>query len=326
MKTPSLVILRLLRLIAILFVVSTMCFFSLSLLPGDPARAILGDTSATPQAIAALHHQLGLDHPLFDRFTTWLGNVLHGDLGSSYRTGQPVMTIIRDRAPVTIELIVISQLMALTLAIPAAIAAAYRRRRTTDRLIGLWVFTALSVPDFVLGVLLIYVASVKFGMFPATGWVPISSGLGANLQSAILPSAALAAASFALYQRVLRSDLTETLKKDYITVASAKGVSPWRVTVRHALRPSLLGLVTTVGVTVGTLIGSTVIVENLFSLPGLGNELATAVSGRDYIEVQGIVLVIATSFVVINALVDLLYGLIDPRLSAARTFGKGATQ
>ncbi len=325
-KVWRLVALRLVRLVTILAVVCTLCFFSLSLLPGDPARVILGETAATPQAVATLRHQLGLDKPLGDRFFSWLGDVLHGNLGRSYRTGQPVMQIIRHRAPVTLELIVLSQLMALVLAVPAAIAAAYRRRRVTDRVIGLWVFASLSTPDFVIGVLLIYIFSVQAGVLPANGLTPWSGGAIDHLRSELMPAAALAAASFAVYQRVLRSDLIETLRKDFVSVAIAKGISPARVTFRHAMRPSVLGLSTTVGVTVGTLIGSTVVVESLFGLPGLGAELATAVSSRDYVEVQGLVLVIAAAFVLINAAVDLLYGVIDPRLSAARTFGRGGAE
>jgi len=316
---------RVVRLIGVLLVVSVLCFFSMSLLPGDPARIILGETSATPEAVASLRAELGLDQPIVERFVHWIGGVLHGDLGSSYRTGQSVMGIIGDRAPVTLELIVLSQIIALALAIPAAIVAAYRRRTATDRAISLWVFTTLSTPDFVIGVLLVLVFSVSWGIFPSTGYTPWSDGIGPHLESLVMPALALASASFALYQRVLRADLVETLRRDYIAVARAKGISMWRVTFRHALRPSLTGLVTSVGVTIGTLIGSTVVIESLFGLPGIGAELASAVVNRDYVEVQGLVLMIAASFVVINALVDLLYGVIDPRLSlAASTSGRGA--
>jgi peptide/nickel transport system permease protein len=316
------VALRIVRLAAVLLIVSTLCFFALSLLPGDPAQVILGEAGATPEAVAALRHQLGLDQPLGDRFLSWLGGVLRGDLGESYRTGQPVMEIVTDRVPITIELIVLSQVIALALAVPAAIAAATRRRSGTDRAMSLWVFTSLSTPDFVVGVLLIWIFSVTFGLLPANGYVPWGDGIGEHLGSMIMPALALASSSFALYQRVLRADLIETLQRDFISVARAKGLSPGRVMFRHAMRPSLLGLSTSLGVTIGTLIGSTVVVETLFGLPGLGAELAAAVNARDYVEVQGIVLVVATSFVLINALVDFLYGVIDPRLSVVKTFGK----
>ncbi|MBU2693668.1 ABC transporter permease [Nocardioides sp. WV_118_6] len=312
--------LKVLRLLAVLLVVSTLCFFSLALLPGDPARLMLGD-SATPEAVATLRSQLGLDLPTLERFGHWIGGVLQGDLGESYRTGQSVTEILGERAPVTVELIVLSQIIALGLAVPAAIVAAHRRRTGTDRALSLWVFTALSTPDFVVGVVLIWILSVHLGWFPANGYAPWSDGVGPHLSSLIMPAIALAGTSFALYQRVLRADLVETLRQDYIEVARAKGLSLTRITFRHALRPSLLGLSTQIGVTVGMLIGSTVVVESLFGLPGIGDELAGAVTARDYVEVQGLVLVIATCFVLVNALVDVLYPVIDPRLASSRRGG-----
>ncbi|MBM7517390.1 ABC transporter permease [Nocardioides nitrophenolicus] len=312
--------LKLLRLAAVLLVVSTLCFFSLALLPGDPARLMLGD-SATPEAVATLRTQLGLDLPTMERFGHWIGGVLQGDLGESYRTGQSVTEILAERAPVTVELIVLSQVLALALAVPAAIVAAHRRRTGTDRALSLWVFTALSTPDFVVGVVLIWILSVHLGWFPANGYAPWSDGVGPHLSSLAMPAIALAGTSFALYQRVLRADLVETLRQDYIDVARAKGLSLTRITFRHALRPSLLGLTTQIGVTVGMLIGSTVVVESLFGLPGIGDELAGAVTARDYVEVQGLVLVIATCFVLVNALVDVLYPVIDPRLASSRRGG-----
>ncbi|WP_418057303.1 ABC transporter permease [Pimelobacter simplex] len=312
--------LKVLRLLAVLLVVSTLCFFSLALLPGDPARLMLGD-SATPEAVATLRSQLGLDLPTLERFGHWIGGVLQGDLGESYRTGQSVTEILGERAPVTVELIVLSQIIALGLAVPAAIVAAHRRRTGTDRALSLWVFTALSTPDFVVGVVLIWILSVHLGWFPANGYAPWSEGVGPHLSSLIMPAIALAGTSFALYQRVLRADLVETLRQDYIEVARAKGLSLTRITFRHALRPSLLGLSTQIGVTVGMLIGSTVVVESLFGLPGIGDELAGAVTARDYVEVQGLVLVIATCFVLVNALVDVLYPVIDPRLASSRRGG-----
>jgi peptide/nickel transport system permease protein len=315
--------LKVLRLAAVLLVVSSLCFFSLSLLPGDPARLMLGDT-ATDEAVATLRSQLGLDLPTMERFGHWLGGVLQGDLGESYRTGQSVTQVLAERAPVTVELIVLSQVIALGLAVPAAIVAAHRRRTGTDRALSLWVFTALSTPDFVVGVVLIWILSVHLGWFPANGYAPWSDGVGPHLSSLIMPAIALAGTSFALYQRVLRADLVETLRQDYIEVARAKGLSLTRITFRHALRPSLLGLSTQIGVTVGMLIGSTVVVESLFGLPGIGDELAGAVTARDYVEVQGLVLVIATCFVLVNALVDVLYPVIDPRLASSRRARGGA--
>lgn len=315
--TARFVVLRLLRLVAVLLVVSALCFLSLNLLPGDPARAILGE-SGTPESVAALQQELGLDVPMGERYITWLGGILQGDFGRSYANRLPVADIILQRAPVTIELILLSQLIALAVAIPLATVAAVKRGTAVDRGISSLVFLAVSVPSFVLAFVLIWVFAIKLGLYPANGFIPISAGLGQNLGSLLLPSLALAAGPAALYQRVLRADLAETYGQEFMNVARAKGVSPLRMAVRHAFRPSLLGLTTSLGVVVGVLIGSSVIIENLFSLPGLGSILATSVSGRDYVVVQGVVLVAATAFVLINAAVDLVYGLIDPRLRKAR--------
>lgn len=315
--TARFVVLRLLRLAAVLLVVSALCFLSLNLLPGDPARAILGE-SGTPESVAALQQELGLNAPIGERYITWLGGILQGDFGRSYANRLPVADIILQRAPVTIELILLSQLIALAVAIPLATVAAVKRGTAVDRGISSLVFLAVSVPSFVLAFVLIWVFAIKLGLYPANGFIPISAGLGQNLGSLLLPSLALAAGPAALYQRVLRADLAETYGQEFMNVARAKGVSPLRMAVRHAFRPSLLGLTTSLGVVVGVLIGSSVIIENLFSLPGLGSILATSVSGRDYVVVQGVVLVAATAFVLINAAVDLVYGLIDPRLRRAR--------
>lgn len=311
------VALRLIRLVGVLLVVSILCFLSLNLLPGDPAQAILG-ISASPEALAAMHVELGLDRPLIPRMLHWLGGVLTGDLGRSYANNQPVADIIAFRAPISIELIVVSTVIALIFAVPLGMISAAKRGSKLDRGIGAGVFAVLSTPNFVAGFILIWLVAVELGWLPANGYVPISEGLGKHIRSLILPALALAGAPFALYQRVFRADLIETYSQDFMSVARAKGISPLRMAVRHAIRPSLLGLTTSVGVTIGTLIGADVIIESLFSIPGIGAELVHAVNGRDYIEVQGIVLVIAASFVLINALVDLIYGVIDPRIRATR--------
>lgn len=312
------VVLKLARLAGILFVVATLCFFSLNLLPGGPARAILGVAGSSPEAIRALNAKLGLDRPLLDRFGSWLGGVLHGDFGDSYQSGVSVAHIIAERAPVTLELIIYGQLIALVAAVPIAAIAAARQGTGTDRSISIGVFTILSAPNFVIGFILIWIFAIALGLYPASGYTPWSYGLGPHLSSLVLPSICMATGPFALYQRVLRADLIETYHSQFMAVARAKGITPVRAAVRHALRPSLVGLTTTAGVMIGTLIGGAVIVESLFSLPGLGLELEQAVSNRDYVEVQGIVLVMAAFYVVVNTLVDLLYTVIDPRLRSVQ--------
>jgi peptide/nickel transport system permease protein len=319
----GLIALKLIRLVAVVFAVAVLCFLSLNLLPGDPARAILGLSGSTPAAVHALDIKLGLNHPLAARFGTWFGNVLRGNLGTSYQSGLPVADIIRERAPITLELIVVSQVLALLAAVPTAIVAAAKRGTVFDRSISLVVFAVFSTPSFVVGFILIWIFAVTLGVFPATGYSPWSAGLSDHINSLVLPSIALATAPFALYQRVLRADLIETYNSEFMAVARAKGVAPMRAALRHALRPSLVGLTTSVGVMVGTLIGGAVIVEQLFGIPGLGAELVTAVSTRDYVEVQGIVLVAAIFYVVVNTTIDLLYGVIDPRLRSPRTQSMG---
>lgn len=314
--------LKLARLIGVLFCVAVLCFFSLNLLPGSPAQAILGVAGSSPHAVAALNHKLGVDQPLLHRFVTWIGNVAHGDLGSSYQSGESVAHIIGKTAPLSLELILLSQIVALALAIPTALIAAARRGSFADHSIGAGALAVLSTPNFVVGFVLIWIFAVGAGLLPASGYAKLSEGLGPHLESLVLPVICLAAAPFGLYQRILRADLVGAYEAEFMSVARAKGVSPRRRALHHALRPSLLGLTTSVGAMVGTLIGGVVIVETLFGLPGIGAQLTQAVSNRDYVEVQGIVLVMATFFVVVNTIVDLSYVFIDPRLRSIRAIGE----
>lgn len=323
-RTLTSIALKTIRLAAVLLVVGTLVFLSMELLPGGPAEAMLG-VSATPESIEALNRQLGLDRPLLERYGDWLGGVVQGDLGQSFRTGQDVAGIVADRLSVTLELILAGQILALALALPLAMISAARRGTLLDRGVGLFVFSVLSTPHFVIGVVLIWLLSVNLGWLPSTGYTPMSAGVGPYLSGMLMPALALAAAPFAQYQRVLRADLIETNNREFMLVARAKGVSPARAAFRHALRPSLMGLSTVVGITIGTSIGSSVIVESLFGLPGLGAELVAAVQARDYPEVQGIVLVVAASFVVINVAVDVLYTVIDPRLRQRRRVRREVT-
>lgn len=310
--------LRLARLLAVLFVVSIGCFLSLQLLPGDPARLILGE-AGTPEAVAELRTELGLDDPILTQYVDWVTGVVQGDFGRSFANSQPVADLIKQRAPVSIELVLLSQLIAVAIAVPLAAIAAIKRGTFVDRAISMLVFLALSVPAFVFAFVLIWLMAIKLHLYPANGFARISDGIGPHFTSLVLPSLALAMAPLALYQRVLRADLIETYNQEFMSVARAKGVSPFRMATRHAFRPSSFGLVTSVGVVVGSLIGASVIIETIFSIPGLGSALVQAVSGRDYITVQGLVLVIATSFVLINAFVDVIYGVIDPRVQRRRS-------
>ena len=304
---------QLLTLLVILLAATALTFFITNVLPGDAAVAILGD-NATPADIASLRTELGLDRNIVVRYADWLSHALRGDLGKSYRTRENISTMIGDRLPVTLELILLTQLIALGFAVPAGILAAYRSRTKVDSALATVSIGLLSTPAFVKGILLIYLMSVLLGWFPASGFKSLSDGLGANLHSLALPAMTLALAEFPVYMRLLRADMISTLQQDYILVARAKGLSVREILLGHALRPSSLSLVTVVGINLGRLVGGAVIIETLFALPGIGQMLVNAVYQHDQFVIQGVVLVIATGFVLINLLVDLMYALIDPRV------------
>jgi peptide/nickel transport system permease protein len=307
---------RLTYLILVLLAVTLLTFLLLKLLPGDPAINILGP-SATPAAVAQIHHHLGLDKPLPVQYLNWLGNALKGNLGKAYQNNQTTVSALRQRLPVTIELLIISQLLALIISIPVAIYAAYRPNGWFDRISTTTAFGLLSIPDFIVGVLLVLIFSVRLHWFPATGYTPISQNLYQNLRSMVLPSITLAVGELAAFVRLLRTDMIATLQEDYITMAKSKGMSDRHILLRHAFRPSSFSLVTVLGLNLGRLIGGTFIVETIFALPGIGDLAIRSIFSRDYLVVQGVVLVIAVGYVLANAAVDLLYTVLDPRIRHA---------
>jgi peptide/nickel transport system permease protein len=310
------VVSRLTYLIMVLLAVTLLTFLLLKLLPGDPAINILGP-SATPQAVAQIHHHLGLDKPLPVQYLNWLGNALRGNLGKAYQNNQTTVSALRQRLPVTIELLIISQLLALIVSIPVAIYAAYRPNGWFDRISTTTAFGLLSIPDFIVGVLLVLIFAVRLHWFPATGYTPISQNLQQNLKSMVLPSITLAVGELAAFVRLLRTDMIATLQEDYITMAKSKGMSDRHILLRHAFRPSSFSLVTVLGLNLGRLIGGTFIVETIFALPGIGDLAIRSIYSRDYLVVQGVVLVIAVGYVLANAAVDLLYTVLDPRIRHA---------
>lgn len=308
---------QLLRLVAVLFCVTLVTFLIVNILPGDVTIVILG-TLATPQDIAGLRADLGLDRPMLVRYFDWLGSALSGDLGRSYRNGEPVAQAIADRLPVSLELMVLAQLVALGIAIPVALLSVRKPGGLFDRLSASAAFGFLAMPNFMLGIVLIYLFSVTFDLLPATGFSPLSEGLWDNLESMILPALTLGLVEWTVLMRVLRSDLLTTLKEDFILLARAKGLPPWRVLLQHALRPSSFTLITILGLNIGGLIGGAVIVEQIFALPGVGRLLLGGIFNRDLILVQGTVSFIAAGFVIINFLVDMLYAVLDPRVRHVR--------
>lgn len=316
LSSPSLrlVAKRVLMAIPIILGVSILAFWVLNLIPGNAARQLLG-ADATQQQVHALQVQLGLDKPAVVRYLDWLGNAVTGDLGTSVVSHQPVTELVLGRLAVTGELVGLAFVVSVVLAVPVALLAAYRPNRLLDRISMMISVTGLSVANYVLALLLVLVFAVRLSVFPAIGFVPLSDGVGANLQSLVLPAAAIGFPLFCLYTRFLRSDLVDQLRgEDYIVTARAKGIGPWRVLLRHAFRNSSFGLITVVGLNLGTLIGATVIIEQIFAIPGLGQLMLQAINTRDYIVVQACVIVFAVIAVLANLLADLLYALFDPRI------------
>ena len=311
-------LLPLVELLAVLFLVSIGVFMLLSLVPGDPAIAVLGE-GREPHEYEAMREQLNLNDPLLSRYFDWLGGVLTLDFGTSL---VPPQTSVLDRImaalPVSLELALLGLGMALVIAIPLAMWSAYHEGGRADRVISAVSFGLLSMPSFLIGLLLIAIVVNSLDLLPRNEWVRLGDGIGGNIQHAILPALTIGLMEAAMFTRILRNDLVTTLREDYILAARARGMSPVRVMVSDALRPSSFSLVTILGISIGRLVGSTVIVEYLFALPGMGKLVIEAANQGNYPVVQGAVLVIAVIYVVSNALIDRTYGYLDPRTRRAR--------
>ena len=301
------------RLVIVLVVVSVLTFGMLNGLPGDVAH-VVGGVETTPENIAHIRQDLGLDRSPAIRYLIWAGNALRGNLGHSYLTGEPVMASILARLPVTLELLVISQILTLCMAIPAGVVCACRCNSAADRLINGIGFATLSIPSFIMALLAIFLFSIRLHWLPATGYAPLSAGLWNNLRSFVLPGFSIALIEWVVLMRVLRSDMITTLQQDYILMARAKGLPPWKVILHHAFRPSSFTLLTIIGLQIGRHLGETVIVETLFALPGIGRMLLNAIYNRDYLMVQGGILLITFGYVTINTAIDIAYAIIDPRI------------
>ena len=311
------VVRRLLAILPVLLAVSLLTFLNASLLPGDLALVILGD-QATPENVAALRRDMGLDQPLWWRYLSWLGHVLQGDLGRSFRTGQTVLQAVAERIPVSLQLMLMAELIGLLIGVPLAIACAARAGGAFDRFMTGGAFAMLSMPSFLTAILLIYLFAVELRWLPATGYVPFTEAPLANLRFFVLPALTLALAEWPGIMRVLRSDMIATLQEDYIALAKAKGLKPSRILFVHALKPSSLTLVTVTGINIGRLLGGTLIVESIFALPGIGRLLVGAIYTRDLVILQGVVLLVACGFVIVNFIVDMLYAVLDPRIRHGR--------
>lgn len=364
------------HVLVVVALVCTLTFLMLELTPGDPAAAVVGD-NGTPEQYLAVRAELGLDRPLVERFVSWVGSALQGDLGTSLLPPrQDVTDIIASRLPVTLELALVSIVLSLAIAIPVGVWSAYRAGRAFDRFSSAAAFALISIPSFLAGLLLIYLfvfnhslaqqilvgAGIVAGIwvalgpmrskvtggrigaawgkaliagmvvaavlcliglflpdFPRQGFSRLTdpAGLGENLRTVFLPALTLALGEIAIFTRVLRADMIATLQEDFVLSAKAKGMPTGHILVREALRPSTVSLITIAGVSLGRLIGGTVVVETMFNLPGMGTMIVEAVQLKNFPVVQGGVLIIALVYVVINALVDIGYAVIDPRIRRA---------
>lgn len=311
---------RLRRLTIVMLAVTFLTFILVNVLPGDVAYDIAGQ-DASEEEVQAIRADLGLDRPVAVRYVHWLGGILTGEWGSSFRTGEPVLQAILSRFPVSLELMMVAQFFAICLAVPLGVISAYRSGTRVDRTIGAIAFASVSMPAFMMAILLIFLCALYLGILPATGYEPFSNGIWANLRAMILPALSFALAEWTILMRTLRAEMIGVLQEDYIALARAKGMPDWHILLVHALRPSSFSLITLMGLQVGNLIGGSIIIESIFGIPGVGRLLINAVYARDFIIIQGCVTFIAVAYVLANFLVDMTYALLDPRVRVGAVHG-----
>jgi peptide/nickel transport system permease protein len=313
---------RVVHIVLVLFLVSFALTFLIDLSPGDPAYSILGE-EATQEQVDQVHKDLHLDDSVPSRYWRWASDVVSGNFGTSYITKQPVIDAITEALPATAEVVVLTILLSLAVAIPIGVYTAYKPDGRFDRFWALFSSLFISLPSFVVALVLVYLLALLLQdfpiHFPVTGWAKFSESPGENLWYITLPVLTLSLHQIPQYSRLLRADMIATLQEDYIVAARAKGVSTRRILFRHALRPSSFSLVTLAGLNIGQLIGGAVIIETLFAVPGLGQLTVNSVLGRDIAVVQGIVMLVAIVYVVMNNLVDVIYGYLDPRVRVRRS-------
>lgn len=307
------VIKRFLSLIPVLLVVSVVIFGIIHITPGDPATVILGD-EASPEQIQALREQLGLNQPIHIQYASWITDVMRGDLGTSYFMREPVSDAIFNHLKPTASLALFAIIISIIIAIPIGIAAANRQGTLTDQTMMGFALLGMSVPSFLLGLLLIILVGVKLGWLPVAGYQPLSAGLWNHLKYLILPAISLGSIQAALIARMTRTSMLEVLNMNYIKTARAKGVKDRIIVYKHALRNAFLPILTVIGQTFGTLVAGAVVTETIFNIPGIGQLIINSVERRDYSVIQGVVLFVTFSYVFINLFIDLLYGFIDPRV------------
>ncbi len=309
------IIRRLVALCPVLFFVSIVTFAVNLLLPGDPALAYIGETNINDKVMyQAVRQQLGLDQPIHVQYVKWLSHALQGDFGRSIRTREPAVDGLLARLPITIELALIAMVISIAIAVPIGILSAVRPNSKLDLVGTLVAMAGVAVPDFWLAILLIYVMAVWLRLLPSSGYVPLSQGLWPNVQSMVLPSFALGMGLAAVVMRQLRSSLIEVLHQEYVLVARAKGLSGGVTLRRHALKNALIPVVTVIGLQTGRLLGGAVLIETIFSLPGLGRLAADSILFRDYPMLEGAVFILALAVALSSLLTDVVYAVLDPRI------------
>ncbi|KAB2756815.1 ABC transporter permease [Brucella anthropi] len=304
---------RILALVPVLLLVSIFVFLLLRLTPGDPAAILAGDTATTEQ-LERIREAMGLNEPILTQYFTWMGNILQGDLGVSLISGVPVMDMVSQRIGPTISIAVLTIIIAVLVAIPMGVVAAWRHRSWIDYLVMSLSVLGFSVPVFLVGYVLLLIFSVNLGWLPVQGFKPISSGFGGFMERAILPSLTLASIYIALIARMTRAAMLDVLGEDYIRTARAKGVSDRRLLFVHALKNAAVPVVTIVGTGFALLISGVVVTESIFNIPGIGRLTVDAVLARDYPVIQAMILLTSALYVFVNLLIDLSYTLFDPRI------------
>jgi len=318
MMTPAVsgyILRRLVAMVPVLFFVSIVTFAVNLLLPGDPALAYIGETNINDrQMYLAVRQELGLDQPLPVQYAKWMGHALQGDFGRSIRTREPALEGLLARLPVTLELSLIAMLISLFIAVPIGLLSAVRPNSKLDLAGTLVGMVGIAVPDFWLAILLIYIMAVWLRVLPSSGFVPLEGGAWQNLQAMLLPSLALGMGLAAVVMRQLRSSLIEVLQQEYVLVARAKGLRSSTVLRRHALKNALIPVVTIIGLQSGRLLGGAVLIETIFSLPGLGRLAADSILFRDYPMLEGVVFILALAVMLASLATDVAYAVLDPRI------------
>lgn len=304
---------RIFALVPVLLLVSVFVFLLLRLTPGDPAAILAGDAATTEQ-LERIREAMGLNEPILTQYFTWMGKIMQGDLGVSLISGVPVLDMVSQRIGPTISIAVLTIIIAVLVAIPMGVIAAWRHRSWADYLVMSFSVLGFSVPVFLVGYVLLLIFSVNLGWLPVQGFKPISSGLGGFLERAILPALTLASIYIALIARMTRAAMLDVLGEDYIRTARAKGVSDRRLLFVHALKNAAIPVVTIIGTGFALLISGVVVTESIFNIPGIGRLTVDAVLARDYPVIQAMILLTSALYVFVNLLIDLSYTLFDPRI------------